>query len=198
MKESIGRRELHILSMIYEVWKAIGGKRPCVLWKYLNGMIECEGVLTSALWYSMESILERLRWKVIREVKENRSVIEIEDMEGLVNRAYGSYYGDWLWKFDSEDRKSVESYVELLKRIIRDIKKEKLTSVTLRKIVCYEIDRQREEIVSGEYDRKIERIKSGIEQIKNIDVVVELNKRRFIEKIERVKKSNERELKGLK
>lgn len=198
MKESIGRRELHILSMIYEVWKAIGGKRPCVLWKHLNGMIECEGVLTSALWYSMESILERLRWKVIREVKENRSVIEIEDMEGLVNRAYGSYYGDWLWKFDSEDRKSVESYVELLKRIIRDIKKEKLTSVTLRKIVCYEIDKQREEIVSGEYDRKIERIKSGIEQIKNIDVVVELNKRRFIEKIERVKKSNERELKGLK
>ena len=119
-------------------------------------------------------------------------------MEGLVNRAYGSYYGDWLWKFDSEDRKSVESYVELLKRIIRDIKKEKLTSVTLRKIVCYEIDKQRGEIVSGEYDRKIERIKSGIEQIKNIDVVVEVNKRRFIEKIERVKKSNERELKGLK
>ena len=198
MKVSIGRRELHIVSMIYEVWKEGGGERPCVLWKHLNGMIECEGVLTSALWYSMESILERLRWKVIREVKENRSVIEIEDMEGLVNRAYGSYYGDWLWKFDSEDRKSVESYVELLKRIIRDIKKEKLTSVTLRKIVCYEIDKQRGEIVSGEDDRKIERIKSGIEQIKNIDVVVEVNKRRFIEKIERVKKSNERELKGLK
>ena len=198
MKVSIGRRELHILSIIYEVWKASGGKRPCVLWKHLNGMIECEGVLMTALWYSMESLLERLRWKVIREVKENRSVIEIEDMEGLVNRAYGSYYGDWLWKFDSEDRKSVESYVELLKRIIRDIKKEKLMSVTLQKIVCYEIDKQRKEIVSREYDRKIERIKSGIEQIENIDVVVELNKRLMIEKIERIKKSNERELKGLK
>ena len=146
----------------------------------------------------MESILERLRWKVIRDVKENRSVIVIEDMEGLVNRAYGSYYGDWLWKFDSENRKSVESYVELLKRIIRDIKKEKLMSVTFQKIVCYEIDKQRKEIVSREYDRKIERIKSGIEQIENIDVVVELNKRLMIEKIERIKKSNERELKGLK
>lgn len=198
MKVSIVLRELHILSMIYEVWKASGGKRPCVLWKRLNGMIECEGVLIIALWYSMESLLERLRWKVIRDVKENRSVIVIEDMEGLVNRAYGSYYGDWLWKFDNEDRKSVESYVELLKRIIRDKKKEKLMSVTLQKIVCYEIDKQRKEIVSREYDRKIERIKSGIEQIENIDVVVELNKRLMIEKIERIKKSNERELKGLK
>ena len=72
MKVSIGRRELHIVSMIYEVWKEGGGERPCVLWKHLNGMIECEGVLTSALWYSMESILERLRWKVIREPIRHR------------------------------------------------------------------------------------------------------------------------------
>lgn len=70
--------------------------------------------------------------------------------------------------------------------------------MTLQKIVCYEIDKQRKEIVSGEYDRKIERIKSGIELTEGIDVVVELNKRLMIEKIERVKKSNEWELKGLK
>ena len=198
MKVSIGRRELHIISMIYEMWKEGSGKGTCELREHTDSTCECEGFVLNVSWYIVDRILEKLRWKVNREVKENRSVIEIEDMEGLVNRAYGSYHGDWLWKFDSEDRKSVESYVELLKRIIRDIKKEKLTSVTLRKIVCYEIDKQREEIVSGEYDRKIERIKSGIEQTKNIDVVVELNKRRFIEKIELVKKSNERELKGLK
>ena len=189
IRVTVGIGVIKAFNEIYGLWKRKhGGKGKLIIERNVGDMCECCGRVLGASWSLIKGVIE----SITNEPQEGS--VEIEDVEEVIGRVYEWYYLDTLWKYRATGTKSQESYVELIKGIERDIKRNKVNSFTVRETITYGLNKQIEE---GTYKNKrdIAGVKERMEDIEGKDVLVGMDKKRFIERLEVLRGTKERELK---
>ena len=189
IRVTVGIGDIKAFNEIYGLWKRKqGGKGKLIIERNVGDTCECCDRVLGASWSLIKGVIE----SITNEPQEGS--VEIEDVEEVIGRVYEWYYLDTLWKYRATGTKSQESYVELIKGIERDIKRSKVNSFTVREIITYGLNKQIEE---GTYKNKrdIAGVKERMEDIEGKDVLVGMDKKRFIERLEVLRGTKERELK---
>lgn len=189
IRVTVGIGDIKAFNEIYGLWKRKqGGKGKLIIERNVGDTCECCGRVLGASWSLIKGVIE----SITNEPQEGS--VEIEDVEEVIGRVYEWYYLDTLWKYRATGTKSQESYVELIKGIERDIKRNKVNSFTVREIITYGLNKQIEE-ETYKNKRDIAGVKERMEDIEGKDVLVGMDKKRFIERLEVLRGTKERELK---